>query len=196
MFSLDTSRVHHDTTSVTVYGDYDLYDDPNHGEPFVITYGFSKDHRPDLKQLVHSLLCVDHGIPIWSKCENGNESDKTINKNLLGRIVEKMRELGQDNPLYVADSALVTEDNLALMSDQDKGFRFVQGFRPRTANVTRPLHERWRQRHGKIWAFWLRMDRTPNDRRHTIRGSETSVTLYGEDTEPWWFIPLLMTSGG
>ena len=76
MFSPDTSRVHHDTTSVTVYGDYDLYADTNHGHPFVIMYGFSKDHRPDLKQLVHSLLCVDHGIPIWNKYENGNESDK------------------------------------------------------------------------------------------------------------------------
>lgn len=125
MFSLDTSRVHHDTTSVTVYGDYDLYADTDHGQPLVITYGFSKDHRPDLKQLVHSLLCLDHGIPIWSKYENGNESDKIINKNLMGRIVEKMREFGQKNPLYIADSALVTQDNLDLMSDEEKGFRFV-----------------------------------------------------------------------
>ena len=125
MFSLDTSRVHHDTTSVTVHGDYDLYADTDHGQPFVITYGFSKDHRPDLKQLVHSLLCVDHGIPIWSKYENGNESDKIINKNLMGRIVEKMREFGQKNPLYIADSSLVTQDNLDLMSDEEKGFRFV-----------------------------------------------------------------------
>lgn len=179
MFSLDTSRVHHDTTSVTVYGDYDLYDDPNHGGPFVITYGFSKDHRPDLKQLVHSLLCVDHGIPIWSKCENGNESDKTINKNLLGRIVEKMRELGQDNPLYVADSALVTEDNLALMSDQDKGFRFVSRL-PATysecgAAIARAVEA----------DTWEDLGILAGDGSHSKRppahyhGCETSVTLYG-----------------
>jgi len=37
-----------------VYGDYALYDDPDHGHPFVITYGFNKYHRPDLKQIVHS----------------------------------------------------------------------------------------------------------------------------------------------
>ncbi len=53
MFSLDTSRVHHDTTSVTMHGDYDLYADPEHGQPFVITYGCGKDYLPDLKQLVH-----------------------------------------------------------------------------------------------------------------------------------------------
>jgi len=178
MFSLDTSRVHHDTTSMTVYGDYDLYADPDHGQPFVITYGFSKEHRPDLKQLVHSLLCVDHGIPIWSKCENGNESDKTINKNLMGRIVEKMHELGQENPLYVADSALVTEDNLGLMSDEEKGFRFVTRL-PATyaecdAAIARAVQaERWEDL--GILAEDSSSSKRPPAHYH---GFETSVTLY------------------
>ncbi len=125
LFDIDTSHVHHDTTSVTLYGDYDLYGDDDPKQPFVITYGFGKDHRPDLKQLVHSVLCVDHRIPIHSKIENGNRSDKTIKRDLLDLIVEKMREVRQDNPLYVADSALVTEDNLSLMSDNKKGCGFV-----------------------------------------------------------------------
>jgi transposase len=178
MFSLDTSRVHHDTTSVTVHGDYDLYADPDHGQPFVITYGFSKEHRPDLKQLVHSLLCVDHGIPIWSKCENGNESDKTINKNLMRRIVEKMRELGQDNPLYVADSALVTEDNLALMSDEEKGFRFVTRlpaiYSECEAAITRAVQaERWEDL--GVLAEDSSSSKRPPAYYH---GFETNVTLY------------------
>jgi len=125
LFDLDTTHVHHDTTSHTVYGDYDVYGEETHDQPFVITFGFSKDHRPDLKQLVHSLLCVDEGIPIYSKCENGNESDKTVNRNLIPKMVERMAELGQDNFLYVADSALITRENLALMDDWNSGFRFV-----------------------------------------------------------------------
>jgi len=125
LFNLDTTHVHHDTTSHTVYGDYDLYGETSHDQPFVITFGFSKDHRPDLKQLVQSLLCVDSGIPISSTCENGNLSDKVANRNLIPMMVERMRELGQDNFLYVADSALVTRDNLALMDDWKTGFRFV-----------------------------------------------------------------------
>jgi len=112
LFDLNTRRTHHDTTSQTVCGDYDLYGEGAAAQPFVITFGFSKEHRPDLKQLVHSLLCVDSGIPIASKYENGNESDKTVNRNLIPSMVERMRELGQDNFLYVADSALVTEENL------------------------------------------------------------------------------------
>jgi hypothetical protein len=95
-----------------------------HDQPFR-SVGFSKAHRPDLKQLVHSLLCVDAGIPIYSRCENGNESDKVVNRNLIPTMVERMAELGRDNFLYVADSALITEDNLALMDDWKSGFRFV-----------------------------------------------------------------------
>jgi len=83
LFGLDTSNVHQDTTSITLYGDYDLYGDPERRHPFVITYGFNKDHRPDLKQLVHSLLCVDYGIPIFSKCYDGNKNpDDGKNNNM------------------------------------------------------------------------------------------------------------------
>jgi transposase len=47
LFDLDTTHVHHDTTSQSVYGDYDLYGEESHDQPFVITFGFSKEHRPD-----------------------------------------------------------------------------------------------------------------------------------------------------
>jgi transposase len=78
------------------------------------------DHRPDLKQIVHSLLCVERGIPVAAKLLNGNESDKVINRNLLSEVAEKMRELGEGDQVYVADSALVTEDNLDLLADEEK----------------------------------------------------------------------------
>ena len=122
LFDLNTTHVHQDTTSVTLYGDYDIYDDPDREHPFVITFGFSKDHRPDLKQLIHSLLCVDHGIPISSKCYDGNKSDKKINEDIMGSITDRMREMGRRNFLYVGDSATVTKANLELAADEKKGF--------------------------------------------------------------------------
>lgn len=148
-YDLDTRCAHHDTTSLTVYGDYDLYQDSNHGHPFVVTRGYNKDHRPDLKQIVHSLLCVDRGIPVAAKLLNGNESDKVINRNLLSEVAQKMRELGQSDPIYVADSALVTEDNLDLLADEEKGCRFITRL-PRTYKecreaVTRAVEQnRWK----------------------------------------------------
>ncbi len=53
-FGIDTDQLHNDSTSITVSGVYREADGrPRGGKPTpVITYGHSKDHRPDLKQLV------------------------------------------------------------------------------------------------------------------------------------------------
>jgi transposase len=134
-FSLDLSHAHHDTTSVSVYEDCFLYDQEDHDQPFVITNGFSKDHRPDLKQLIRSLLCVDYGIPVYSKLLDGNESDKTINRNLIPEMVTRMRELGSNDFVYVADAALITEANLSLIDDWDNEFLFVIPFRNSPSNL-------------------------------------------------------------
>lgn len=179
LFDIDTSHVHHDTTSVTLYGDYDLDGEDETGQPFVITYGFSKNHRPDLKQLVHSVLCVDHGIPIHSKIESGNKSDKTINRDLLDRVVDKMRELGQDNPLYVADSALVTPDNLSLLADEKKGCGFVtrlpMSYKECANAISLAVNtEKWDD-------MGILSDMAPSAGREPAHyhGFETTLTLYG-----------------
>ncbi len=119
IFDVDMSHVHFDTTSVSVWGDYDLVN-----PPFDITYGYSKDKRPDLKQFLISMLCVDRNIPIFGKPEDGNGSDKSINNTILSNISKHMAEHGLEDGafVYVADSALITESNLKLMED---GGRFL-----------------------------------------------------------------------
>lgn len=119
-FDIDARRVHFDTTSVSVYGDYDVIE-----KPFNITYGHSKNKRPDLKQFLISLLCVDRNIPILGTCEDGNASDKTLNNELLGNISRHMAKhgLGPGAFVYVADSAFVTPANLK--SADQKQIRFL-----------------------------------------------------------------------
>jgi transposase len=177
-FHLDTSHVHHDTTSLTLYGDYDGYGDPSH-HPFAITYGFNKDHRPDLKQIVHSLLCVDHGIPIRSKLEDGNKSDKTVNEDLLREIVDKMRQLGAKDFLYVADSALVTPTNLALMNDEKKGCRFLTRLPETYTECTQAIE---RVVSADTWDdIGILSSQAPTKKRKPAfyRCLETTVPLYG-----------------
>lgn len=179
LFNLDTTHVHHDTTSHSVYGDYDLYGEECHDQPFVITFGFSKDHRPDLKQLVHSLLCVDAGIPIFSQCENGNLSDKAVNRNLIPTMVERMREMGRDNFLYVADSALITPDNLDLMDDWESGFRFVSRLPASYKECGKAIAKAVRQ---DSWEDLGTLSEEPvtNKRKPAhYHGFETMVDLYG-----------------
>jgi transposase len=118
-FEVDPRRLHFDTTSVSVFGDYDLVD-----PPFDITYGYSKDKRPDLKQFLISMLCVDRNIPILGTTTDGNASDKTLNNELLTNISKHMARHGLEPGayVYVADSAFVTEDNLKKADDRQTWF--------------------------------------------------------------------------
>ena len=123
VYGLDKRYVHFDTTSISVYGDY-LPPEGQPGQqeqavPFTITHGYSKDKRPDLKQFVFSTLCVDRAVPLWGKPEDGNASDKTVNNTVLSNIATFLAKHGvaPGAYIYVADAALVTEDNLAALGD-------------------------------------------------------------------------------
>lgn len=118
-FDINANNVHFDTTSISVYGDYVLS-----GEPFKITHGHSKDHRPDLKQFLISLLCVDRNIPIVGSATDGNASDKTLNNELLTNISKHMAKHGLKPGafVYVADSAFVTKANLKKAESKNTKF--------------------------------------------------------------------------
>jgi transposase len=118
-FAVDTRNVHFDTTSISVYGDYDMID-----PPFNITYGHSKDKRPDLKQFLVSMLCVDRNIPILGTPKDGNASDKTVNNELLTNISKHMARYGLEPGafVYVGDSAMITKDNLRKIEEKNTRF--------------------------------------------------------------------------
>ncbi|MDH3770753.1 MAG: IS1634 family transposase, partial [Nitrospirota bacterium] len=109
---LDMRHVHFDTTSVNVWGDYDMCREG--GTLLNITHGYSKDKRPDLKQFLINMLCVQRNIPIFGRCEDGNASDKTINHSMLSRLSSYLADHGIKPGafVYIADSAMVTPENL------------------------------------------------------------------------------------
>jgi transposase len=113
-FEIDCRHVHVDTTSVSVFGAYTGQPQHAKGLPYEITYGYSKDHRADLKQFLISMLCVERNVPIFGALEDGNGSDKTINTGILTSISSHMAKFGvlEGDFIYIADSALITEDNL------------------------------------------------------------------------------------
>jgi transposase len=116
-FSLERRSVHFDTTSRSVWGAYQFAETQD--LPFQMTYGYSKDKRPDLKQFILSTLCVDRAVPIWGKLDDGNASDKTLNTTLLSEIAQLLacHGVAPGAYIYIADAALVTEDNLAALRD-------------------------------------------------------------------------------
>ena len=124
-FNIDRSHLSFDTTSVSVHGDYSLYSKENNSSDTMnIVHGHSKDHRPDLKQFLVKMLCVDRTIPVFGQTEDGNASDKVINNKVLSSISKYMAEnsIKKDGFIYIADSAMVTRKNLEKIGD---GIQFI-----------------------------------------------------------------------
>ncbi|MBC6474751.1 MAG: DUF4277 domain-containing protein, partial [Hormoscilla sp. GM102CHS1] len=66
-------------TSFHVHGEYKSSEENEVGEPraIKITHGYSRDHRPDLKQFTMELICSGDGeLPLWMKMGDGNQSDQ------------------------------------------------------------------------------------------------------------------------
>jgi len=105
------SKNHLDTTSLLVHGEYEVNDDPKIVE---VSHGFSKAHRPDLKQIVLSLVVNGpSSIPIWMDPLNGNSSDKTSFHETIKRVEEFRRQIDMKKDFkWIADSALYTKDQL------------------------------------------------------------------------------------
>ncbi len=83
-------------------------------EEIKITYGYSRDHRPDLKQFIIDLICSGDGdIPIFFKTASGNEADS----GSFGKILVDFKKQIEVDSLMIADSALYTAANLKLLSD-------------------------------------------------------------------------------
>ena len=96
------------TTSMSFYGHYRKYQsapDDEEGSRLEITRGYSKDHRPDLKQVIFGMVTA-RGIPLLASPENGNLDDKTWNAQTIAKLAEKLPEQKLSQTLYIADSAL------------------------------------------------------------------------------------------
>lgn len=121
IFGVAVKSAHLDSTSFHLHGNYEEaplpQTDPDEtvaqASAIEITYGYSRDHRPDLKQFMMNLICTGDGdIPLWLEMANGNQSDKTKFTEILGAFKEQWRFDG----LCVADAALYSHDNLHAMS--------------------------------------------------------------------------------
>jgi transposase len=139
-FKIDTKIAHIDGTSIAVHGKYlqlekaeieqdlpvDLpleqdsspEDSQNKEEedlepiPINITHGYSRDHRPDLKQYTLSLLTTEaEGIPLFMQVGSGNELDQKAFAKMIKEF--KSQWTGAAPSVYVMDAAFYNESNLS-----------------------------------------------------------------------------------
>ncbi len=116
-FNIKNDICHNDTTSASTYGNCDKNKTSNSIE---ITFGYSKKHRQDLKQLVWSLsVSSDSAFPLFQKAYSGNTADVDTYVEQWQNLIDL---LGYQDFLYVADSKLITKENMAEIHSNDGYF--------------------------------------------------------------------------
>jgi len=125
---------HIDTSSFHVDGVYNSGQEDVPEGVIHITQGYSRDHRPDLNQVILQLICEHQaGIPLWMDALSGNSSDKASFRETLNAHLEQLHG-GVGLSLIVADSALYTAKTLQDLG----GFPWITRV-PETIGGTREL---------------------------------------------------------
>ncbi len=84
--------------------------------------GYSRDHRPDCKQVNIALVVSRDGMPLGYELFAGNRSDVTT----LEEIVERIEQLyGKAHRIWVMDRGLVSEENVRYL--KEAGRRYIVG---------------------------------------------------------------------
>lgn len=114
-----------DTTSVYFEGD---------GGESLGQYGYSKDRRPDLKQMVVGAVLDGEGRPICSELWPGN----TVDVKTLLPVVDRLRgRFGVGSVCVVADAGMVSQEAIGGLRAEGRDVRFILGMRLRRCKEVR-----------------------------------------------------------
>ena len=121
----DLSAVFLDTTSLSFYGE---------GGETLGEHGYSKDHRPDLKQMVLGLVVDSQGRPVCTEMVPGNTADVTTLLPVIDRLRSRFH-IGR--VCVVADRGMISADTIAGL--EDRKLEYILGARERTDGIARRI---------------------------------------------------------
>jgi len=111
LLNLEVDLLFFDTTST-----YFERDEPDavgdHGEPAFRAYGHSKDHRPDLPQVIIGLAVTREGIPVRVWVWPGNTNDMSV----LKEVKDDMRGWRLGRVVTVVDRGFSSDENLRYLT--------------------------------------------------------------------------------
>jgi len=114
-FGIKADYLHVDTTSFSVSGEYAIKEEGD-PVPIAITYGYSRDHREDLKQWMLALATTHDGdVPIFLRPLDGNSSDKEHLSAAVKEVMSQLREQlpqEQEQRIVIFDSGGYSEANM------------------------------------------------------------------------------------
>ena len=112
--NLPCESIHLDSTSFHYDGQEKLNDDDFN--PIEITKGYSRDHRPELNQVILNLICENQaGIPVYMKPASGNSNDMDGFKKIVKSHIESLKA-AQASRYLIGDAALYVRSRDAWLS--------------------------------------------------------------------------------
>lgn len=168
--------VHQDTTSLKLYGEYANV--LQQGAP-VPKHGYSKDHRPDLKQLVYGMsLHGPTGMPLCVSTLDGNTSDKEANQLHIDRLAGLLPP--EDDVTLVADGKLADKNTIGRVLDA--AFHFIT-LLPRSYKLRNQLAEQAAAMPGELPQLAREKGRNANKPDHVYRGTSFNAPFTVLDPE-------------
>ena len=134
----DLSLVFFDTTSIYFEGE---------GGDSLGQYGFSKDHRPDRKQMIVGVVLAQDGTPICSELWPGNVSDVTT----LLPVIKRLRgRFGIAQVCIVADRGMISAQTIETIETKYPDLKYILGARMRSDHEVRDVALGWPGRYQQV----------------------------------------------
>ncbi len=186
VFGISAHQVHVDTTSFSVSGAYssagERVQEPGTSAEameaetalIAITYGYSRDHREDLKQWVVALATTHEGdVPLFLQPLDGNSSDKVSLLAAVMAIQKQLREADAESSVHVADNGVYSEPNMRQLNAA--GIKWVSRVSETSTEAKTVLQEGsqdWRRSEDSSIQWYRRVMRI-----HPIQGATQTVIV-------------------
>ena len=136
-----------------------------------VTYGYSRDHREDLKQWMLALATTHEGdVPLFLQPLDGNSSDKVSLLAAVLAIQKQLQEGDAEPSVYVADNGIYSESNMRQLNAA--GVKWVSRVSETSTEAKTVLHEGsqdWqRSEDGSIQWFCREMELPQGNERWVI----------------------------
>ena len=127
LFSPEVDLVYYDLTSTYFEGE----------GPELAAHGYSRDHRPDRKQIVLALVVTKEGLPIYHEVLPGNTADVSTLQATAQTLATRYR-LGR--VIMVCDRGMISTDNVEKL--EELGLPFIIALRPRNNEEAQALYQK------------------------------------------------------
>ncbi|MBI1979295.1 MAG: IS1634 family transposase [Elusimicrobia bacterium] len=151
LFGKQLDLVLFDTTTIKYWGE--------HSASELLKYGYSKEKRMDLKQIIIGVLMSKDGLPLAHEVWEGNQSDIESFKIIISRLKDRF---DIKRVVLVCDRGMVSEKNLKAL--EEAGYEYIVGVKMRQLD-----EERKRELLGDIGFEEIREDLFVKEKKHEGR---------------------------